>query len=167
MWVVLGSLLIVFLFTVGYIAEKKSNIVAETAVPTAQQVKSILEQRQVFVFPAVNKSNPAQASDLPDGLKFLIMDNASDFKVGKINFQDGKAGYQVSYLFKKNILDTFLDLKNQFIKQQSGWVVANAERANLSAILEEQNADYKVRIVETFLETEQKTLVEILMLTLK
>lgn len=144
----------------GYFGFSRNNS-RPTATPSVSVASSSLEdekssflKRSQINFPSVSSASAATADELPTDLKIFLLREAISHHIKKLNYADGRNGFQIDYTLNLSLFDSH----SQFglvLRQNKSWQGIFGIRGNLFALTEVENQSYQAGIQQSAISDNQ------------
>jgi hypothetical protein len=122
---------------------------------TTGTTEAILIKLSRLSFPEIINKININSKDIPiDINNFLVSFRGyeQNFKVEKIIFNNNKIGYEIVFIVKQPLIQTYNFFFSSIRNDTKNKKIIYSARANLSSILEFEDNNYQWRIIQTFID---------------
>ena len=132
---------------------KQVKSTKDVYIPTSEDAKATLLQKSSFELPQEASLKEVSQSSLPSDLSPLIKDaSEGSVKIESALTAGGKATYKVTLSESVSLAVAYNGFFGK-LKQQNGWTITSASRANAFAFIEARSNAHSIRVSLTPKET--------------
>ncbi len=127
--------------------EKISQSPDQLSGITVENTKIMLDRQSSLKFSGTSSNLSITLSEWPERLTFLLLPNAQNTKLQKLQYRGGETGYTIGYTVKSELQAVHFALIQSAIN--SGWRVTASTRALLATIIELEKNKVKIKIISS------------------